>query len=93
MALPSLFIPQIRPTLIRPKSIAVFPGKLGQDPLDLPCATISRVFEWSAAKWCEACTENDTGIEQIRIDNDPFTQARHGFVDHRKHQPVLQVRG
>ena len=46
MARLSLFIAQIRPTLVRSKSIAVCPGKPSQCPLDLRRATISGGEDW-----------------------------------------------
>ena len=45
----------------------------------------------AAAKRRKARAKNHARIDQVRIGDDVFAQARHALVDQRQHQPVRQV--
>src|SRR5450631_3401578 len=84
---------ELLPAWIGHEALAVVRRQRRQPGTDRIDAPISGVVHRSATKRCKACRKNRSGVQQIGVPDDPFPQAGNRLVEHRQHQPVLEVGG
>src|SRR5882672_11832714 len=84
---------QVRPPGIRPETAAVARLERGE-PLDNGGrSAFARVVERAATKRRKAGAEDHATVEKIGVLDHFLPEAGHGIVQHRKDQPILEIRG